>query len=127
MLPERVKKRIVAAIINSPGTRWSFSTLILFRFAFVYLLLYSLVPIGMSAQRTFHDRLLFPAQDRFWRALSVWTATQVLGVGDFNPGYLGSDSVVSYAQSALFVFLAAVVTVAWSFADRRRMQVFQFA
>ena len=47
-------------------TRWSVPTLILFRFALVYLGLYSLVPIDMAAARTFHDRLLFPAIERFW-------------------------------------------------------------
>jgi len=101
-------------------TRWSVSALVLFRFAFVYLVLYSLVPIGMSAQRTFHDQLLFPALDRFWATLSVWTANHL--VTDFNPRYLGSDSVVNYARSGLFLLIAVVASIVWSLADRRRTQ-----
>ena len=65
--------------------RWSIPILILFRFAFVYLGLYSLVTIDMAAERTVHDHLLFPAIERFWVTLSVWTATHLLGITDFTP------------------------------------------
>jgi uncharacterized membrane protein YphA (DoxX/SURF4 family) len=108
--------------INATEPRWSVTTLLLFRFAFVYLGLYSLVPIDMAAERTFHDHLLFPAIDRFWVTLSVWTATHLLQITDFNPRYLGSDSVVSWARLKLLVLIALATTVVWSFADRRRKQ-----
>jgi uncharacterized membrane protein YphA (DoxX/SURF4 family) len=101
-------------------SRWSVPILILFRFTFVYLGLYSLVPIDMAAERTFHDHLLFPAIERFWAMLSVWTATHLLRTTDFNPHYFGSDSVVSWARLTLLVLIALATTVVWSLADRRR-------
>ena len=107
---------------SAADQRWSRPALLLFRFAFVYLGLYSLVPIGMSAERTFHDHLLFPAIDRFWVTLSVWTATHLLRFTDFNPRYLGSDSVVSWARLTLLVLIALAAAVVWFLADRHRTQ-----
>jgi hypothetical protein len=105
-----------------PHARWSVFALVLFRFAFIYLSLYSLYLVGVSAQETFHDRMLFPALERFWVMLSVWTAANVFGVTEFNPRYVHGDSVVSYARVALFFLIGIGGTVVWSLVDRRRTQ-----
>ena len=102
------------------NSRWSLSRRLLFRFAFVFFVLSSMLPLAMAARRTFHDTFLFPALEPYWAAMSVWTVTHVFGVTEFNSRYLGSDSIVAFARLALCLFFAVAATAIWSVADRHR-------
>ena len=104
----------------SRAARWSLAHRVAFRFAFVYLVLSSLGPLAGAARRTFQDPLLFPTVEKYWVAMSVWGVTNVFGINDFNPRYLGGDSIVQFVRAALCLFFAVGATVIWSAVDRRR-------
>jgi uncharacterized membrane protein YphA (DoxX/SURF4 family) len=102
------------------GGRWSLPRRVLFRFTSVFLVLSSLLPLALAARRTFQDTFLFPAMEKYWVAMSVWVVTHVFGVTEFNPRYLGGDSIIQFARIALCLFFAAVATTIWTIVDRRR-------
>lgn len=80
-----------------------------------------MLPLALSARRTFRDPYLFPTMEPYWAAMSVWTVSNVFGITDFNARFLGSDSIVSFARLALCLFFAAAATGIWSAADRHRL------
>jgi hypothetical protein len=80
---------------------WSLPGRILFRFAFVYFVLSSVLPLAMALSRTFGDAIVTPLVEQGWAALSVWAVSHVFGVTDFNSRYLGGDSIVQFAALLL--------------------------
>jgi uncharacterized membrane protein YphA (DoxX/SURF4 family) len=105
---------------SSQSRQWSLFRRTLFRFAFVFFVLSSMLPLAMAARRTFGDTIVTPVIESYWAAMSVWTVTNVFGVTEFNSRYLGGDSIVQFARIALCLFFAAIATPIWTIADRHR-------
>lgn len=100
---------------------WSISTRIVFRFAFVYLALHAFALLGMFARDALHDRFLFAAHEKFWLGgLSLWAAKHVFGTSDFDAGFFGSDSLLSWVRVGWLLMIAAVAATFWSVVDRKR-------
>ena len=100
---------------------WSMTTRVLFRFAFVYLALYMLVPLFFFAQTNLNAPFLRSAQERFWRSgLSFWAASHVFGTTQSDTAAIGGDALFSWIQIVWLLTIAAVATVFWSALDRHR-------
>ena len=80
-----------------------------------------MLPLALSARRTFQDPFVIPAVEPYWAAIPVWTVTHIFDVTEFNSRFLGLDSIVSFARLALCLFFAAAATGIWSAADRHRL------
>jgi hypothetical protein len=99
-------------------TAWSFAALLGFRFAFVYLVLYSfpgplaLIPAMGS---------LFGWYDKAWRPAVTWTATHIFHrTLPYNPN--GSDTLQQNLQCLLMAVMAVAAMIAWSVLDRKRSE-----
>jgi len=100
-----------------PPVRWSFPTRVAFRFAFVYLLLYNLALIFELVEATF---FISQKIQEGWALLVQPVSEAIFGVGaDVLPNGSG-DTTFNYVQIFVMAVLAAIVTIAWSFLDRRR-------
>jgi len=101
------------------GARWSLTKRVSFRFAFAYLLLYSLpFPLG---EPTFTDAFA-EKYDLLWQPLVAWVGRHVLHLGyeiSFAPTGSG-DTTHRYVLALCFLTLAALATVVWSALDRKR-------
>jgi hypothetical protein len=107
--------------------RWPLSTCIAFRFAFVYLGLYSLVSqifsglfliiVGSAPNYAFRNLgHLFPLRD-----ITIFVARHVFG-SETSLVFTGNsgDSAFYWAQTLWVFVLAAVVTAIWSYLDHAR-------
>ncbi|MEA2561738.1 MAG: hypothetical protein QOH06_3242 [Acidobacteriota bacterium] len=100
-----------------PAPVWSPVKRLLFRFAFVYLVLYSFpfplfyIPyVGMIGMWTF----------QMWNKLVPWVGQQVFGVAITVFPNGSGDTTFNYVQVFCFLVIAAAVTLVWSLLDRRR-------
>jgi uncharacterized membrane protein YphA (DoxX/SURF4 family) len=108
------------------GGRWSLPSLIAFRFAFVYWILYCWPVAGHASLL---DVIPFASYQTAawagapWRALSSWTAVHVFRlsgpVTQYHPTGSG-DTTLDYVQVFCFAVTAVAATVVWSVLDRRR-------
>lgn len=105
---------------SSQDLTWSLSQRVLFRFVFGFSVLWLLSPLAIAARRTFLDAFLFPSMETYWVAASVWVVTHIFGVTDFNPRFLGSDSIIQFGRVALCLFIASLAAIVWTIIDRRR-------
>jgi hypothetical protein len=107
---------------------WSLVGRILFRFAFVYQVLYilpfpvyllaTLVPVPAVAQYV-SQWVVKPYRD-FWDAIVLWVGKQLFDVEiTFRPAGSG-DTTWNYVQVFCFVVLATVLTLLWSLLGRKR-------
>ena len=98
---------------------WPLVQRVAFRFAFTYVLLY--YPVMVVGRLPGFDWLVTGWNDA-WALVVPWFARRVLRVAadfpDTSDGLL--DVSYSYARLACVALSAAVVTVGWSLADRRR-------
>ena len=110
------------AIRPADHRRWNLPTLILFRFASVYLLLFALNPLTLSTvtQGMLHTRSLVLAVQPVWVALLRWTATKLFRFTGFDLTFMASDSVLGWSQVGLFALIALATATIWSIADRKR-------
>jgi len=100
--------------------RWGQNKKILFRFAFLYVLLYTLpepyvaIP-GISLISSYFNS--------FWNSISVWFGTTILSIdGDINTRFLGSsDRLVDYLRIVACFSISAVGTLFWSVVDHQRL------
>ena len=100
-------------------TDWSLSKRIAFRFAFLYLVLYSFpFPIGTLPWTAKLEGLV----QSFWDRVVPWVGKHVLGIHrEIQTVFNGSgDRAYDYVWLACTVFLAFVGTLIWSAASRRR-------
>ena len=110
-----------SAVPRDRSRSWRVATLMLFRFAFVYLLLYSLIALlGIVSQPLLHTRSVFVAAQRMWIPLSAWAATTIFRARQFDPSFYASDSVLGWALTGLFALTAFVSATVWSALDRER-------
>jgi uncharacterized membrane protein YphA (DoxX/SURF4 family) len=125
-------------MIEQP-VRWNFFHRVVFRFAFVYLLLYLVpfpiqpiltvlgsLPMIVVADHPFPEPLRFlldgihtPVRT-FWERLVVRTGHSILGIEIRDRPYTSGDTTWNYVQIFCMVMISAVATAAWSYFDRRR-------
>lgn len=87
-----------------------------FRFAFVYLGLYTLTEMTML----FSQDTIAPA-DRLWLPPARWFAAHLLGLRtELRPNGGSGDTTFNYVQLLLLVIVAALAAAVWSIVDRRR-------
>src|SRR6187402_2416543 len=102
----------------SPSVLWRLTTRIVFRFGFIYWLLYSMPIPGIYRYR-FVDR---DGLAVVWHNVVPWFAKYFLNQDLVVVGFQGAgDSMFNYARALLFVGLAAVGTAFWSVADRKSL------
>lgn len=102
-------------------TRWPAPALLGFRFAFVYLVLYSFpAPLvflpGASS--------LFGWYETLWQKIVIWTGAHILHLSQpvqYVPTGSG-DTMHAYIQNMLTLIIAAVAMIVWSVLDRKRQE-----
>lgn len=100
---------------------WGLARRIAFRFAFAYLLLYSLpAPLRSMSGMEF----LSEAFDSVWHTVVPWAGKHVLRLDtDITVFPNGSgDTTYNYVQLPVLLALGALVAAVWSVLDRRRTQ-----
>ena len=129
-----------ATALSIPDThasaRWSLSARVLFRFAFVYLILYCWPYAGKVNLFTAIPGFLFSAANEYafaaltqlmeapWRALCPWVAVHVFhlhgAVTQYHPTGSG-DTTLDYVLVFCFAVIAAFGAMVWTILDRRRL------
>ncbi|HEX3550502.1 MAG TPA: hypothetical protein VHT53_09005 [Candidatus Elarobacter sp.] len=114
------------AVTPAASARWHPATRMLFRFAFVYWLLYCWPETGRASLL---DAIPFlPPQVNTWlewpwRVICPWVAIHVFGlsgpVTQYHPTGSG-DTTLDYVQLFCMVVVALAATTVWSVLDRRR-------
>ena len=94
--------------------RWGPVKRLLFRFAFVYLVLYN-IPV-------FLDFIPFVSQkyQAMWNALVPWFAQHVFHVEAAGEPNGSGDTTWNYVQVAYFALLAAMAAAVWTVLDKKR-------
>jgi uncharacterized membrane protein YphA (DoxX/SURF4 family) len=99
------------------ASRWGLARRILFRFAFAYLVLYSLpFPLNYIP----YVDLLVQDYPEIWSFIVPWVGDDVFNV-DITVQPSGSgDTTYNYVEVFCFLVLALAATAIWTFLDRRR-------
>ncbi|CAN5366766.1 hypothetical protein BH23BAC3_BH23BAC3_33910 [soil metagenome] len=100
--------------------RWGPGKKILFRFAFLYVLLYTLpspydaIP-GISVLSDFFNS--------FWNNLGVWVGSSILSIEEeINTQFMGSsDRLIDYIRVLIYAALSVTGTLLWTILDRHRL------
>src|SRR5579884_1344164 len=101
---------------------WSSATRVLFRFGFIYLVLYSLIPLTLLSTTLLHRPWLSIESRKLWTALSALAAMHIFRVSRFGRTCFASDSGLGWSLVGSFVAVSAAATILWSAADRRRQE-----
>ncbi|MFY9820576.1 MAG: hypothetical protein WAM82_04290 [Thermoanaerobaculia bacterium] len=97
---------------------WSPGKRILFRFAFIYLVLYKF-PFPLKEIPWAGETLIQPYKD-LWDRLVPWAGKHLLGLNvKIRHGGSG-DTTYSYVQLLCFLIIAVVATAVWTVLDRKR-------
>jgi hypothetical protein len=119
-MDQRVPPQPVAiscATADPPASSWGLPTLLAFRFAFVYLLLYCL-PSPLTAFP--YGEWLGDRYDELARIPIVWFASAVLDIQiTIFPAGSG-DTTFNYVQILVFALVATMATVVWTAIAGRR-------
>jgi multidrug transporter EmrE-like cation transporter len=113
--------------LQTTALDWSPAQRIAFRFCFCYFLLFlslDLLPMALGANL---GPLLFKAYAATWYPIVPWVGTHILHVKlAVDAGALVSDGVgdtgFEYVQIFIFLVLASIGTLVWTFLDRNRKQ-----
>lgn len=100
-----------------PAAVWSPGKRLLFRFAFSYLVLYSLPFPLFDIPYAGKAAMWYP---QMWNKLVPWAGQQVFGVAVTVQPNGSGDTTYNYVQVFCFFVLAAAAALAWSLLDRRR-------
>jgi uncharacterized membrane protein YphA (DoxX/SURF4 family) len=107
--------------IHSPEKEWKLATRIMFRFACVYWLLYSLPSTGrISFFGVIPGSQIYK---NIWQTIGRWVAIHAFHLSGPVTVYrfTGSgDTTLDYVQDLCFLVLAFSVAIIWSFVDRSR-------
>ncbi len=122
MIPQLQRDTPVASTPST--TQWSLATRIGFRFVFSYFLLY-LGPGAVGALGLSDRVITTPYRDLWvaiWHQVVPWVGENILQLkGSFREVPNGSgDQLYDYVLVLCILVLAAVITVVWSWLDRRR-------
>ncbi len=104
---------------NEDRPRWSLANRILFRFAFVYFVLY-IFPFPVTS--ILSDEQVWTPWQNFEDKVVLWVGSHVLGVDVkiYRPTGSG-DTTYDYVHAFTYLSLAAAVTAVWSLLDRKRL------
>ena len=104
--------------VPQPAPRWSFARCLGFRFACVYLVLYSFpFPIGLIPG----TERLSEAYDAIWKSFLPWLGKRVLHLQDVPVAVTGSgDTTFNYLMLACMVLLSLALTALWTVVARPR-------
>ncbi len=102
---------------ESPVPRWGQAKRILFRFAFVYLLLYNL-PFPLDYVFLFWN--VSEPYQAFWSFVVPEVGDKVFGVDTSVLPNGSGDTTYNYVQVFCFLVLALAATAIWTYLDRRR-------
>jgi hypothetical protein len=103
--------------------QWNMPTRVIFRLAFVYLALYTLVPLFFFAQTNLHAPTLRAAHEHFWRSgLWSWAATHMFGATPADAGVLTPDGFLGWLHIVWLLTIAAVASALWSILDPKRLE-----
>jgi len=111
--------QVVAKSMLKLEARWSLALRIGFRFAFVYLVLYSFpYPLTVIPGVSYLFRWYSP----MWQKMAGWTGKHVLHLGQpLQYAFTGSgDMTYHYVQNLLILVYAVVAMLLWSVLDRKR-------
>ena len=112
-----------SAAESLPDSRWHPATLVAFRFCFAYFGLY-VVLTQMIQGIIAIPKLDFPELGTLlpFRALVSWVGADILGIAKPFPHALtgSGDRAFDWVQSFTFLLVAAIATIVWSAAARRR-------
>jgi hypothetical protein len=97
---------------------WSPARRLLFRFAFVYLVLYNF-PFPLD-YIPYVERIAF--YQKLWRALVPWVGTHLFHADTSTLPNGSGDSTYSYVQGFCLLVIALAVTAVWTILDRKRTQ-----
>jgi uncharacterized membrane protein YphA (DoxX/SURF4 family) len=103
---------------RTPSPPWSLGKRILFRFVFIYLVLYKL-PFPLKEIPWAGEIITQPYKD-LWDRLVPWAGKHLLGLDVAVRRGGSGDSTYNYVQILCFLILAAAVTAVWTVLDRRR-------
>lgn len=106
---------------NTPPTPWGPAKRILFRFAFVYLVLYILpFPLNLTPYVVSEGWNLTQPYTDLWNAVVPWVGQHIFQTEiTVRPNGSG-DTTYNYVQVFCFLVLAAAVTAVWTLLDRKR-------
>jgi len=120
-----------------PPERWSLASRVLFRFAFVYLVLYcwpeagrtslldAIPNFGIGAENENDSVSLIKLAEAPFHALTPWVAVHIFHlhgpVTKYHPTGSG-DTTLDYIMAFCFAAIAVFATLLWSFLDRRRSE-----
>ncbi len=96
---------------------WSSAQRVLFRFAFIYLVLYNL-PFPLH-KIPWAGPIITQAYKDLWNRLVPWVGKHLLGI-DVAIRERGGDTTFNYVQVLCFLILAVVITAVWTLLDRKR-------
>jgi hypothetical protein len=102
------------------ASAWSPGTRALFRFGFVYLVLYNL-PFPLDLIPWAGEIITQPYAD-LWNRLVPWFGKHLLGLNiTVRPNGSG-DTTYNYVQLLIYVILAAAAALVWTLLDRKRTE-----
>jgi hypothetical protein len=106
--------------------KWSYSRKLSFRFIFILLALFILpFPITFFLQ-LFNEFFLDVAFNDLWNWASELVATNILGIEEIPTGNQGSgDKTIDWIRHGIFVFVAVIGTIVWSFLDGNRKNYYK--
>ena len=97
--------------------RWGLAKRMLFRFAFVYLVLY-ILPFPLNVLAFFDSG--FRWYDNLWNAVLPWVGKSVFHVDVTVLPNGSGDTTYNYVQIFCFLAIALVAALVWTLLDRRR-------
>lgn len=102
--PSEIRCVILAFVFFQPAARWLLLHRVVFRFIFVYLILYT-----------------FPYLSILWRPFVVWIGARLfhLNITIFPAG--SGDTTYNYIELFCIFATSVILTTAWSLTDRRRL------
>jgi uncharacterized membrane protein YphA (DoxX/SURF4 family) len=117
MIPQLQREAPVAP--PDSVAHWSLATRLAFRFLFAYFIFYIYPrPVGSLGSGVKYSN---PVRD-MWHAVVPWVGANILHIsGNFTEVANGSgDQLYDYVQLVCIAMTAAIVTVIWSWMDRKR-------
>jgi hypothetical protein len=110
--------------MNQPNTQWSIFEKIGFRFTFSYFILH-IFPFFITYLPFTDWFTTFYADTQ--RSFIVWVGKHIVDVGEITIFPRGSgDTTYNYVEIFTFFMIAVIVTIVWSFLDRKRKNYARF-
>jgi hypothetical protein len=112
---------------SDKAPRWPLAQRVLFRFAFIYFVLYSMPEGGRINILNVIPGAQFVAMPytKLWHAICPWIAIHGFHLSGQPTTYFptgSGDTTLAYIENLAYVLLALIGTLVWSALDRRRLE-----